>query len=129
MKTLLMNQFEVAHIAVGGHPMTIATLDREEFRVFNQYNVKDEGILKGLPNVPMGYDQFRTVAMGGTAIAYVEFSGSDDYLTQVAVRLPTMEEWRQMKAQSKAWFDENHLSYPDQPSEESQLWLITPKDI
>jgi hypothetical protein len=124
-KTLLMNQFEVARI-FAGHPMTITTIDGEEFRVYCPYRVEDEGIVRGLPDVPMGFDQFRTVATGGTAYAYPEFEPEDDYLTQIAVRLPTLEEWRRMKAQSKVWFEEHDLSYPEQPSEESQLWLITP---
>jgi hypothetical protein len=125
MKTLLMNMFEVSRIAEG-HPMTITTIDREEFRVYCSGRVEDEGIVRGLPDVPMGFDQFRTVAMGGTAYVYPESKPEDDYLTQVGVRLPTLEEWRQMKAQSKAWFDENGLHYPEQPDERSELWLITP---
>ncbi len=126
MKTILMTQFEVAHIAHEGRPMTVTTLDGEEFRVYCPHNVKDEGILRGLPNVPMGFDQFRTVAMGGSAIAYLVFSDSDDYLTQVEVRLPTLPEFRQIKERSRQWFEDNGLYYPEQPSEESQLWLITP---
>jgi hypothetical protein len=120
-----MNQFEVARIAEG-HPMTITTLEGEEFRVYCPYRVEDEGIIKGLPNVPMGFDHFRTVAMGGTAYTFMESEEGDDYLTQIAARLPTIHEWRQMKDRARAWFDENSLSYPEQPSEESQLWLITP---
>lgn len=125
MKTLLMTQFEVAHIA-DGHPMTVTTLDGEEFRMYCPSNVKDEGILNGLRNVPMGYDNFRTVAMGGTAHPILDFEEGDDYLVQVAVRLPTIDEWREMKNRARQWFEDNSLYYPDQPSEESQLWLITP---
>lgn len=125
MKTILMTQFQAAHI-IEGHPMTVTTLDGEEYRVYCPYSIKNEGILNGLPDVPMGFDQFRRVAMGGTAHAFVDGPAGTYNLTQVAVRLPTLEEWRRMKAQSKAWFEENDLHYPEQPPERDELWLITP---
>jgi hypothetical protein len=126
MKTILMTTFEVGRIA-SGFDMTCGTLDDERFNVRGPKLDDSAGDNPDhLRRVNLGYDQFRTVATGGTAYGILDFVEGDDYLIQVAVRLATLAEYREMLAIYRVWFEENGIPCPEAPTDEQILPLITP---
>jgi hypothetical protein len=128
VKTILMTQYEVAFVG-DGSPMTVGTLEGEEYRVYCPAKIREGAAPDGeMPEVPIWFDQLRTVATGGVAFAFVKNppGATFDIVEQIAVRLPDLYEWRQLREQAKAWFEAHDQPYLDQPSEESQLWMIEP---
>ena len=129
MITLLMTQFDVSHIAEG-YDMVIDDTDGEEYNVRGpKLSAEAQRNMRNLREVQLGFDQFRTIATGGTAYGFLNGGPSDDYLIQVAVRLVTLPEYRTALARAGAWFEANGIPCPEGPTDEQILPLITPIEI
>lgn len=134
MKTLIMTQFEVGRIA-SGHDMVVADLDGNEFNVrAHCLDPEAQHNQRNLPQITLGFDQFRTIATGHSAYGFVEDPGPDfgrskDYIEQVEIRLPTLAEYRAALVRYKKWFDDNGLTHPGFPEDEAILPLITPIEL
>lgn len=129
MKTILITTFEIGRIA-SGYDMTCGTLDDERFNVRGPVLKEDAGHNPdGLPSVTLGFNQFRTIATGGIAYGYLTLTEADDYITQLALRLPTLAEYRQVLDLYAEWFEENGIPHPGFPSDEEILPLITPVSL
>lgn len=128
MKTLIMTTFETGRIA-SGHDMVVADLDGNEFNVrAHCLDPEAQHNQRNLPQITLGFDQFRTIATGHSAYGFVEPPEDErpDYIEQVEVRLPTLAEYRAALARGKAWFEANNLVHPGDPTDEQILPLITP---
>lgn len=131
MNTLVMTTFDLGRIAEG-HDMVVADLDGVEFNVRGpQLSPEAQKNSRNLRQVQLGFDQLRTIATGGTAYGFVEDppGATYDCLTQIAVRLATLPEYRAALARGKAWFEANGLHHPGDPTDEQILPLITPIKI
>lgn len=129
MITLLMTTFEAGRIAQG-HDMVIADTDGKEYNVRGpKLSPEAQRNSRNLRQVSLGCDQFRTVVTGGTAFGFLDGGPADDYLIQVAVRLPSLAEYRAALVRAKRWFDDNGLTHPGMPDDEQILPLITPVEI
>lgn len=127
MKTLLMTLHDAAMIAKGSD-LSIGTIDDESFNVRGPELRADAGDNpSGLPRVQLGYDQLRLIITGHTVYGFVEPPESPaDWIEQIAARLITLEEYRELlgtyHAQSKA----AGQYCPPIPADEEILPLITP---
>lgn len=129
MRTLIITQFEVGRIA-SGHDMVVADLDGNEFNL--RAHCLDPGAQhnrKNLPQITLGFDQFRTIATGRSVYGFVEeleYDRSKDYIEQVEVRLATLPEYRDALARARKWFEANNLVHPGDQTDEQIMPLITP---